>query len=174
MKVRSVLESANPAWTWSVHLDAPGQRHRQQPVSGTADPRVVNQDKSSRGSVDTTKTRSDPQRVRMSSGKRPIGAAKGKQPNTGALCQTPPTPPPHPVGKQMTIHNQQSGTAPTPKEFLHGGGFPTGTFPSVPLLALPLLKYTAKQRGNPRKEQHKNIDVIYAHRGGLVMGSSAK
>ena len=28
-----------PAWTRRVHLDAPGQRHRQQPVSGTADPR---------------------------------------------------------------------------------------------------------------------------------------
>ena len=28
-----------PAWTQSVHLDAPGQRHGQQPVSGTADPR---------------------------------------------------------------------------------------------------------------------------------------
>ena len=26
----------------------------------------------------------------MSSGERPIGAAKGKQPNTQALCQTPP------------------------------------------------------------------------------------
>ena len=25
--------------TWRVHLDAPGQRHGQQPVSGTADPR---------------------------------------------------------------------------------------------------------------------------------------
>ena len=37
--LRSVLESANPAWTWGVHLDAPGQRHGQQPVSGTADPR---------------------------------------------------------------------------------------------------------------------------------------
>ena len=36
---RSVLESANPAWTRSVLLDAPGQRHGQQPVSGTADPR---------------------------------------------------------------------------------------------------------------------------------------
>jgi len=42
-------------------------------------------------SVDTTKTRSDPQRVRMSSGERPIGAAKGKQPKTEALCQ--PRPP---------------------------------------------------------------------------------
>ena len=26
----------------------------------------------------------------MSSGERPIGAAKGKQPNAEALCQTPP------------------------------------------------------------------------------------
>ena len=26
----------------------------------------------------------------MSSGERPIGAAKGEQPNTEALCQTPP------------------------------------------------------------------------------------
>ena len=33
---KSVLESANPAWTRSVHLDAPCQRHGQQPVSGTA------------------------------------------------------------------------------------------------------------------------------------------
>ena len=30
----------------------------------------------------------------MSSGERPIGTAKGKQPNTEALCQTPPKPPP--------------------------------------------------------------------------------
>ena len=88
---KSVLELANPAWTRSVHLDAPGQRHRQQPVSGTVDPGLVKQDKSFRGS-DTTKTHLDPQRVRMSSGERPIGAAKGKRPNTEALCQ-PPTPP---------------------------------------------------------------------------------
>ena len=89
---KSVMESANPAWTRSVHLDAPGQRHRQQLVFGTADPDVVKQDKSSRGSVDTTKTCSGPQRVRMSSGERPIGAAKGKQSDTEALCQTPLTP----------------------------------------------------------------------------------
>ena len=44
------------------------------------------------GGVDTTKTRSDPQRVRMSSGGRQIGAAKGKQLNTEALCRTPPRP----------------------------------------------------------------------------------
>ena len=85
-----VLGSANPALTWSVHLDAPGQWHGQQPVPRTADPGVVKQDKSSRGSVDTPKTPSDPQRVRMSSGERPIGTAKSKQRNTEALCQTPP------------------------------------------------------------------------------------
>ena len=83
---KSVLEPANPAWTRSVHLDAPGQRRGQQPVPWTADPGVAKQGKSSRGSVDTTKTRSDPQRVRMSSGERPIGAAKGKQSDTKALC----------------------------------------------------------------------------------------
>ena len=94
--LKSVLESANPAWTRSAHLDAPGQRHGQQPISGTADPGVVKQDKSSRGSVDTTKTRSDPHRVRMSSGERPIGTGKGKQPNTEALCHPPP--PPRPDG----------------------------------------------------------------------------
>ena len=47
------------------------------------------------------KPRSDPQGVRMSSGKRPTGAAKGKQPNTEALCQPPPPPQtssaPHPL-----------------------------------------------------------------------------
>ena len=74
-----------------MRLDAPGQWHGQQPVSGTADPGVVKQDKSSRGSVDTTKTRSDPQRGRMCKGERPVGTAKGKQPNTEALCQTPQT-----------------------------------------------------------------------------------
>ena len=93
-KHKSVLELANPAWTRSVHLDAAGQWHGQQPVSGTADPGVVKQDKSSRGSVDTTRTRSDPQRVGMCRGERPIGAAKGNQTRTMALCQPPPPPPP--------------------------------------------------------------------------------
>ena len=59
------------------------------PSLGQPNPGVVKQDKSSRGSVDTTKTRSGPQRVRMSSGERPIGAAKGKQSDTEALWQTP-------------------------------------------------------------------------------------
>ena len=56
-------------------------------------PPALKQDKSSRGSVDTTKTRSGPQRVRMCSGEKPIGAAKGKQSDTEALCQTPPSRP---------------------------------------------------------------------------------
>ena len=45
----------------SMDLECASGWHGQQPVSGTADPGVVKQDKSSRGSVDTTKTRSDPQ-----------------------------------------------------------------------------------------------------------------
>ena len=49
-------------------------------------PGVVKQDKSSGGSVDTTKTRSDPQRVRMCKGEGARGAAKGKQTNTMASC----------------------------------------------------------------------------------------
>ena len=93
-------KSPNPAWTRSVNLDAPGQRHGQQPVSGTG---VVKQDKSTRGSVDATKTRSDPQRVRMSSGARPIGTAKGKQLNTEALCNPPPPPHTHPAPMKTSM-----------------------------------------------------------------------
>ena len=63
------------------------------PPRDSLPPGVVKQDKSSGGSVGTTKARSDPQRVRMSSGERPIGAAKGKQSDTEALCQPPPPPP---------------------------------------------------------------------------------
>ena len=55
---------------------------------GQPTPGVVKQDKSSRGPVDTNKTRSDPQRVRMCKGEMPIGAAKGKATNTMASCQT--------------------------------------------------------------------------------------
>ena len=75
---KSALESANPR-TRGVHLHAPGQRHGQQPVSGTADPRSK-QDKSSGGSVDTTKTPSDPQRVGMSP---PCGDRRGALDETG-------------------------------------------------------------------------------------------
>ena len=58
------------------------------PSPGRPTPGVVKQDKSSGGSVDTTKTCLGPQRVGMSSGERLIG----KQPNTEALCQPPPPP----------------------------------------------------------------------------------
>ena len=61
------------------------------PSPGRPTPGVVKQDKSSGGSVDTTKTRSHPQSVGMSGGERPIGAAKDKQIDTEALCQPPPT-----------------------------------------------------------------------------------
>ena len=60
------------------------------PSPGQPTPGVVKQDKSSGGSVDTTKTRSGPQRVRMSSGERPMDVAKGKQSDTEALCHPPP------------------------------------------------------------------------------------
>ena len=56
------------------------------PSPGRPTPGVVKQDKSSGGSVDTTETRSDPQRVRMCKGKRPIGAAEGNQTKTMASC----------------------------------------------------------------------------------------
>ena len=62
------------------------------PSLGQPTPGGVKQDKSSRGSVDTTKTRSGPRRVTMSGGERPIGAAKGTQSDTEALCQAPPPP----------------------------------------------------------------------------------
>ena len=65
------------------------------PSPGQPTPGVVKQDKSSGGSVDTTKTRSDPPRVRVCKGKRPIGAAKGQQTNTMASCQPPPPPEGH-------------------------------------------------------------------------------
>ena len=90
---KSVLESADPrvdskgasGCTWST------ARATARLRDGT--PGVVKQDKSSGGSVDTTKTCSGPRRVRMSSGERPIGAAKGKQSDTEVLCQPPPPPP---------------------------------------------------------------------------------
>ena len=89
--LKSVLESANPRMdsecasgcTWST-------ARATAPSPGRPTPGVVKQDKSSGGSVDTTKTRSGPRRIRRSSGERPIGAAKGTQSDTEALCQPPP------------------------------------------------------------------------------------
>ena len=88
---KSVLESANPRMDLECASGCPWSTARATaPSPGRPTPGVVKQDKSSRGSVDTTNTRSDPQRVRMCSGERPIGAAKGKQSDTEALCQPPP------------------------------------------------------------------------------------
>ena len=64
------------------------------PSAGRPTAAVVKQDKSSGGFVDTTQPRSGPQRVRRSSDERPIGTAKGKQIDTEALCQPPPSVPP--------------------------------------------------------------------------------
>ena len=153
---KSVLESANPAWTRSVHVDAPGQQHGPQPVSGTADPGVVKQDKSSGGSVDTTKTRLDPRRVRMSSGEGPIGAAKGK-PNAEALCQTP-TPLP-----------LLPGPAPPPPP---PPGRPSGPLDSADQPGLVLLR-----RGFPCRWQalHAGLGVCpYAPRHGPVLAARAE
>ena len=44
----------------------------------------------------------------MSSGERPIGAAKGKPPNTEALCQTPPSY----CGIRMRVHVPPGITTP--------------------------------------------------------------
>ena len=86
-----VLESANPRMDSECASGCTRSTARATaPSLGRPTPAVVKQDKSSGGSVDTTKTRSGPQRVRMSSGERPVGAAKGKQSDTEALCQTPP------------------------------------------------------------------------------------
>ena len=88
---------------------------------GQPTPGVVKQDKSSGGSVDRTKTRSDTQR--MSSGERPIGTAKGKQSDTEALCQTPShfrgpslqLSHPHPsLNRPPQRHLSQAGTASDP------------------------------------------------------------
>ena len=66
--------------------------------------------------MDTTKTCPDPQRVRMSSGERPIGAAKGKQSDTQALCQNPPHGPPN-AYQFVVIGNRQFGHLRHPEMF---------------------------------------------------------
>ena len=175
-----------PAWTRSVHLDAPGQRHGQQPVSGTADPGVVKQDKSSRGSVDTTKTPLGPQRVRMSSGERPIGAAKGKQSDTEA-CANPPPPPSPPTSDldQRPAHTKdmapdagvaryRTGTRgtrpPTPKPLRTASGFWWQKWPETPFgilgMSQPFISHWEiwRQSGSVRQDhwytQYKTLHVF--------------
>ena len=152
---------SSPTWGWDI-LGVGGSAPEENfcpfcafgrvggcpPRPWTADPGVVKQDKSSRGSVDTTKTRSDPQtpqRVRMSSGQRPIGAAKGKQSDTEALCGTPPTPPP--LGHRLTSLCPFGGVLVPSAGLLlttehHRGGQTPPLDPAPPLKgALPLCLY---------------------------------
>ena len=89
---KSVLESANPRMDSECASGCSWSPARATaPSPGRLTSGVIKQNKSSGGCVDTAKTRSGPQRVRMSSGERPIGAAKGKQSDTEALCQAPPS-----------------------------------------------------------------------------------
>ena len=89
----SVLESANPRMDSECASGCPWSTARATaPSPGQPTPGVVKQDKSSGGSVDTTTTRSDPQRVRVSSGERPIGVAKGKANQNHGLVPPPPPP----------------------------------------------------------------------------------
>ena len=70
-----VLESANPRMDSECASGCPWSTARgNSPSPGRPTPGVVKQDKSSGGSVDTTKTRSDPQRVGMSSWRQGRGA----------------------------------------------------------------------------------------------------
>ena len=104
---KSVLESAHPRTDWEGASGCPWSTARAiAPSPGQPTPGVVKQDKSSGGSVDMTKTRSGPRRVRMSIGERPIGAAKGKQSDTEALCH----PPPHTHTTTTTSHSVPSVT----------------------------------------------------------------
>ena len=90
-KGRAVTKWWPARWLRQLQANTHQRRHTPPPPPALRQPTpgVVKQDKSSGGSVDTTKTRSGPQRVRMSSGERPIGAAKS---DTEALCQPPPPP----------------------------------------------------------------------------------
>ena len=79
---KALCQPPPPPWTQSVHLDAPGQRHGQQPVSRTADPRSNETGQVIQGLQNTFGPR-------MCKGEGPMGAAKGRQTNTMASCHTP-------------------------------------------------------------------------------------
>ena len=121
--VKSVLESANPRMDSDCASACPWSTARATArLRDGRPPGVVKQDKSSGGSVDTTKTRSGPQRFRMSGGQRPIGAAKGTQIDTEALCHTL-VPPPPPLRRSLSLpsclsspcaHAQPLSPAPSP------------------------------------------------------------
>ena len=136
---KAVLESANPRMDSGCASGCAWSMARATaPSPGRPTPGVVKQDKSSGGSVDTTKTRSGPQRVRMSSGERPIGTAKGKQTDTEALCPTPPPPhlrtPPPPL---PTPRGLGPGAASTPRPRPEGTFFAKGRASCLYLLRAP-------------------------------------
>ena len=83
---KSVLASANPRTDSACASGCPWSTARATaPSPGRPTPGVVKQDKSSEGSVDTTKTRSGPQRVRMSSGET-CGAGPRPAPEVHVPC----------------------------------------------------------------------------------------
>ena len=137
--LKSVLESANPRMdsegasgcTWST-------ARATAPSPGRPTPGVVKQDKSSGGSVDTTKTRSGPRRVRMSGGERPIGAAKGKQSDTEALYQPPCFFPFHPFSLRFG-KSHFFGMEPTDpcNRFITASTAPATAAPPPPVTAVP-------------------------------------
>ena len=137
--LKSVLESANPRMDSGCASGCPWSTARATaPSPGRPTPGVVKQDKSSGGSVDTTKTRSGPQRVRMGSGERPIGAAKGTQSDTEALCQTPP---PYPGPQSRAIATASRCTFVFPMQtllcsrVLYWSGTETFHLPRAPALS---------------------------------------
>ena len=61
----------------------------------------------------------------MSSGERPMGTAKGKQPNTEALCQPPPPPhcpPPHEWCAPSELRRHGTGLCEATGRRWHGRG----------------------------------------------------
>ena len=98
----------------------------------------------------TTQTRSDPQRVGMHNGKRPIRAAKGKQTNTMASCHPPPPPmcwkeetwPPMPPSPTDTSPGRITGPG-------GGGGYGSSAVLSSGVCAVGLC---GRSDGGPHRE----------------------
>ena len=146
---KSALEPANPRMDSECASGCPwSTAWGNSPSPGRPTPGVVKQDKSSGGSVDTTKTRLDPRRVGMGSGERPIGATKGKQSDTEVLCQPPPPPAPGPCA------SMSSG----------GVGFAAGK-----PLQRDQLRFTGAE---PTKQQHRDRGLCLEERRGCPAASA--
>ena len=151
------LESANPRTDSACASGCTRSMARATaPSPGRPTPGVVKYDKSSGGSVDTTKTRSGPQRVRMSSGERRIGAAKGKRWDTEALCQDPPPPP------EMRCPHA-TATAET------GGGWSDLLVPPVPhRRPYGRLQGPFRALDDDQLESPESVDLFFDHRIGSI------